>query len=185
MKGAGRDRSKPTRGSVCLILPIGKLTFPLSQSANWEIDLPVVPICKMGNWTPRWPFCTYVICRSGLSSSRSIGAIYGPGRIKERSKSAYLAFFLNCLGEHLQGLRAGSKWRLCSVGMLSRLDVPGRRKSRPGGRNVDFPWLCGDEEELFPIPRFPRLGKDRPQVPNPRLEELSFRIPRFAVSAPR
>jgi hypothetical protein len=46
MKGAGRDRSgitKPTRGSVCLILLIEKFTFPMSQFAKSAINRPVDP----------------------------------------------------------------------------------------------------------------------------------------------
>jgi hypothetical protein len=76
--------------SRCPNLQIGKLSVPMTQYAKWEIELPIDP------------FCMWVIYQIQMTQFQIDRGISGPGRIKERSKSAYLAFFPNCPDEHLQ-----------------------------------------------------------------------------------
>jgi len=143
----------------------------MTQNAKWEIELPVDS------------FCIWVIYQIRMTQFQIDRGISGPGRIKERSKSAYLAFFPNWLDEHLlvgEAIGHGSCADLESLGQ--RLNgFPWLLVSGPIEGTVDFSPLPGIEERSFPITQSANLGKDRSRFLNTRSEELSSRIPRLAV----
>jgi hypothetical protein len=59
----------------------------VTRPTNWEIELPVDP------------FCIWIIYQIRMTQFQIDRGISGPGRIRERSKSAYLALSPNSLTE--------------------------------------------------------------------------------------
>ena len=122
----------------CPNLQIGKLSVPMTQDAKWEIELPIAP------------FWIWVISQIRMTQFQIDRASPGPGRIKERSKSADLAFFPNCPDEHLQVGEAIGLGGCAHLGTASPetrwLQVPS-----PSRKNSRYFLRPGIVERSFPI----------------------------------